>query len=61
MKRKQQLEVLAARFGFCGCKDRCQWEHGENGNDSKPRGRSSVCELEAEQLGIEMPDKEDEE
>lgn len=56
--KKKMLKILAVRFGFCGCRLRCQMEkYGENGNESKPRGRYSVCELEADQHDIPVPEK----
>jgi hypothetical protein len=56
--REHQVRILARKFGFCGCKHHCQLEqYGEEGNESKPRGRFSVCELEADKYGIEVPEK----
>jgi hypothetical protein len=55
---REQVEALAKRFGGCGCKDRCEMEqYGEAGADRKPRGRFSVCEVEAEQRDVKIPRK----
>lgn len=57
--RKTVVKELAKRFGGCGCKDRCEMEqYGEGGNARKPRGRYSVCEREADRLGVEITKKE---
>lgn len=54
--RKTVVKELAKRFGGCGCKDRCEMEqYGDDGNDRKPRGRFSVCEVEADHLGVKIP------
>lgn len=56
--RKTIVKELAKRFGGCGCKERCEVEqYGEDGMDRKPRGRFSVCELEADRLGVEVPER----
>lgn len=56
---KSTMQELANRFGGCGCKDRCEMEQfGEAGVDRKPRGRLSVCEVDAEILGLKMPKQE---
>ena len=58
--RKEQLQILLGRFGTCGCKDRCQvQEHVDENARNKPNGRFSVCELEADEHGIEIPTKEE--
>jgi len=54
--RKELLKELARRFGGCGCKDACQVEQfGEDGNNRKPCGRFSVCEVEADKLRVMVP------
>jgi hypothetical protein len=64
--RKTVVETLAKHFGGCGCKTRCEREQacGDDGEwmDSKPNGRFSVCEIEADDLGVTLlgADSEDE-
>lgn len=56
--RKQQLRILALRFGGCGCKNGCQIEqYADESMQDKPNGRFSVCELEADEHGIPLPGK----
>jgi hypothetical protein len=59
--RKMIVKGLAKRFGGCGCKRQCQVEQygEETGSESKPRGRFSVCEIEADRLGVTLPERND--
>lgn len=61
--KKRNMEVLARHFGGCGCKGRCEREQrcGDDDRwlDRKPRGRFSVCEIEAEELEVRLTVKED--
>jgi hypothetical protein len=55
--RKEELQVLLKRFGSCRCTEACPMEqYGEDGADDKPRGRFSVCELEADRCGLLLPE-----
>lgn len=58
---QRQLEVIAGRFGGCGCEAQCQVEqYGDVDMQNKPNGRFSVCELLAAQRGIKLPAKKEE-
>ena len=63
--RKTVVETLAKNFGGCGCKHRCEREQScgddEEWMANKPNGRFSVCEIEAEDLGVKVPKQNDEE
>lgn len=59
---KEQLQTLADRFGGCGCTQHCQMEqYGDEGKETKPRGRFSACKLEAEKTGVRLPQTPEEE
>lgn len=53
---KKQKQVLAKKFGGCGCKTHCAKEQFsvEQADDMKPMGRFTVCEIEAEELGLSL-------
>lgn len=57
----EELKALARKFGGCGCKDRCAREQycREEAPSHKPRGRFTVCEIQAEKLGIHLPAREE--
>lgn len=57
---KAELQVLASRFGGCGCKQQCAREQysREEAGDRKPRGRFTVCEIQADELGICIPGRD---
>lgn len=60
MARKDELLVLLERFGSCGCKERRETQqYGDAGAGRKPGGRFSVCEIEADQHGLDIPKKDD--
>lgn len=57
---KAELKVLANKFGGCGCKHACAREQysREEAPDHKPRGRFTVCEIQADELGIDLPGRD---
>lgn len=61
--RKTVVETLAKQFGGCGCKTHCEREQAcgddEEWMGNKPNGRYAVCEIEAEELGVALPNKEE--
>jgi hypothetical protein len=60
--RKTVCEALMKRFGPCRCASHCQVEqHADEDMQDKPGGRYSVCEIEAEKLGIPVPPSKDHE
>lgn len=53
----KKLETLLAHFGTCGCKHHCakeQYADENDQNEAKPNGRYSICEIEAEDCGIQI-------
>lgn len=59
---KAELQVLATKFGGCGCKHSCAREQysREEVGEHKPRGRFTVCEIQADELGINIPGRKEE-
>lgn len=59
---KNELEFMAKTFGGCGCKNHCAREQytRDEAPEHKPNGRYSVCEVQADELGIAIPGKEEE-
>lgn len=59
MTREEQQKILLEKFGTCGCKGHCEVEqYPEPSMQDKPGGRYSVCEVEAQDLGIWEPVEE---
>ena len=58
--RKKVCTKLLSQFGTCECKRHCAREQytPEEAGEHKPRGRYSVCEIEAQDLGIWQPPEE---
>jgi len=53
---KSDLAVLAEKFGGCGCKTHCAREQHtpEEAERHKPRGRYTACEVQTEEMGLEL-------
>lgn len=61
MENKQKMETLMKHFGPCRCDGHCQVEQvSDESMREKPGGRYSVCEVEAEKHGIQVPPREEE-
>lgn len=61
MTRKKELMTLIARFDFCRCTKHCQREqYADEAMQDKPGGRYSVCEIEAGDHDITVPQPDDE-
>jgi hypothetical protein len=59
--RKTVCTTLLEHFGTCKCTNSCAREQyvEEEAGEHKPGGRYSVCEIEAEKLGIWTPPEEE--
>jgi hypothetical protein len=60
--RKTVCTTMLKHFGTCKCDNACareQYSDEAEVGEAKPGGRFSVCEIEAEKLGIWTPPEEE--